>query len=321
MTRRQALLSVVLPGPTSVRAQPGARVWQVGALHASPWQAPHHVAFRTTLARLGFVEGRNFALDPAGHGLPPDGFAPHAALLVARRVDAICVTGDAAAAAARAATPRIPVLALADDLVGRGLAEGYARPGGNLTGISILASDLDGKRQELLLEALPQVRRIGAVADVAHAPSHRLDALAEAAMRRGVSLVRRAVSEPEQVGAAVDGLRAEGVEAVNVLASPMLFAQRHALFSRLAALRLPAMYQWPHMVSEGGLMAYGPDLTALFDDRLATMLARVLSGTPPAAMPIESPTHFDFAVNLREARRLDIELSASLLARARIVVE
>jgi len=131
MRRRRALLA--LPAlatalrPGMARAQGAARRWRLGSLHASPWTAAHHVAFREALDRLGFVEGRNITSDPEGHGLRPDAYAAHAVKLVQRGVDVIHVTGDAATEAARAATRQVPILALADDLVARGFAKGFAR--------------------------------------------------------------------------------------------------------------------------------------------------------------------------------------------------
>jgi putative ABC transport system substrate-binding protein len=119
-----------------------------------------------------------------------------------------------------------------------------------------MASDLDGKRQELLLEAVPQAQRIGAVADSSHTRADRLDALVVAAARRGVTLDLRTVTSPEQLSAAIADLDASGIEAVDVLASPLLFAHRELVFERMATFRLPAIYQWPQMAQEGGMMAY-----------------------------------------------------------------
>lgn len=321
MRRRGLILAASLLVAPASPARAAGRLRRVGALHASPWSAPHHVAFRAALARYGLVEGSTISLDPEGHGLSPDAFAPHAEVLAQSGVDAIHVTGDAAVGAARSATRRIPILALADDLVLRGFAASFAQPGGNVTGISILASDLDGKRQDMLLEAMPAAQRIGAILDPAHTPPARAAALRAAADRRGVALDLRPVAAPDDIGPALAGLAAAGAEAVNVLASPLLFANRRALYAGLAAHRLPGIYQWPDMAREGGLMAYGPNLLHLYRDRIPAMLTRLLNGVPAALMPIEIPTRFELVLNAGVARGLGIAMPAALLARADEVIE
>lgn len=290
-------------------------------MHLAPWTAPHHVALRAALARLGYVEGQNLWLDPAGHGLRREGFAVHAEALVRQGVDVIHTSGDAGIEAARAATARIPILGLADDLVRGGFAAGYAQPGGNVTGISILAFELDGKRQELLLELVPETRRLAAIGDAQQLFRHRIAAMEQAARQRGVTLDLRMVRSPEEIGPTVTAMREAGAEALNVLASPLLFNNRAILFERVAALRLPAIYQWPSMAREGGLLAYGPNIVRLYAERIAPMLARLLGGASPATLPIELPTHFELVVNRRVAEGLGIAVPLGLITRADEVIE
>ena len=166
----------------------------VGAAAAWPFvaqgQEPYRLGalFFDELRRLGLVEGQNLAVDAAGFGLPPERFAAHAADLVKARVDVILAGGDAAVRAAQQATTSIPILALTDDMVGQGFVHSLGQPGGNTTGVTLLASELDGKRQEILIEAVPGVRRIAALVDSNTTTPSRLRALEEATRARGVEL-------------------------------------------------------------------------------------------------------------------------------------
>jgi len=151
--------------PSGAWGQEPGRIYRLGALHASPRDAPHYVALFDELRRLGFIEGRNLVIDAAGYGLPPERMEVHAADLMSGPVDVILVGGDAAVRAAQRATTSIPILAFTDDMVGQRFVHSLSKPGGNITGVSILASELDGKRQEILIEAVPGARRIAALVD------------------------------------------------------------------------------------------------------------------------------------------------------------
>ena len=165
----------------------------------------------------------------------------HAADLVKVRVDVILAGGDAAVRAAQQATTSVPILALTDDMVGQGFVRSLGQPGGNTTGVTLLVSELDGKRQELLIEAVPGVRRVAALADSNTTTSSRLRALEEAARARGVELSIHQVTRREEIGGALDAAKAAGAGALNVLASSLLFNSRAFIFDRVTALRLPAV--------------------------------------------------------------------------------
>ena len=160
--------------------------------------------------------------------------------LVKSQVDVILVNGDAAIRAAQKATTTIPILAGSDDMVGAGLVNSLARPGGNTTGVSILATELDGKRQEILIEAVPGLRRMAALADSNRTPVVKLDALQEAARTRNIELSVHRVASGAEITAAIDMARASGAVALNVLSSPILYASRQLIMDRVAALRLPS---------------------------------------------------------------------------------
>jgi putative ABC transport system substrate-binding protein len=190
----------------------------------------------------------------------------------------------------------------------------------NTTGISILATELDGKRLEILSELVPHARRIAALADYNVTRPAQLTGLENAARERGVQLSVHRIVKAEEITGAIDQVRASGAEALNVLASPLLNAQRRFVIERVAALHLPAIYQWPETAKEGGLVAYGPSFSQMGRQN-AQQLAKVLTGTKPADLPVQQPTKFDLAINLKTARALGLTVSPTLLNRADEVIE
>jgi putative tryptophan/tyrosine transport system substrate-binding protein len=307
--------------PLAARAQEPGRIYRLGGLHASPRDALHHLALFEEVRRLGFIDGQNLVVDAAGYGMSAERFAIHAADLVKARVDVILAGGDAAVRAAQQATTSIPILALTDDMVGQGFVRSLGQPGGNTTGVTLLASELDGKRQEILIEAVPGVRRIAALVDSNTTTPSRLRALEEAARARGVELSIHQVARREEIASAIDGAKAADAGGLNVLASSLLFNSRTFIFDRVAALRLPAVYQWPEMAEEGGLIGYGPLIVQLYRDIMSRQLAKLLRGVKPADLPVEQPTRFELVINLQTARAIGHEVPAALVLRADEVIE
>ena len=250
-----------------------------------------------------------------------DLISQYAAELVKARVDVIATGGDVAIRAAQQATKTIPILAITDDMLGAGLVNSLARPNGNTTGVSILATELDGKRQEILIEAVPGLRRMAALADSNTTAAAKLDALQEAARARNIELSIHRVARGEEIAAAIDMAQASGATALNVLASPMLYANRQLIMDRAAALRLPAMYQWPETAEEGGFAAYGPRLSELFRELMPRQLGKLFRGTKVADIPVEQPTKFELVINLKTANAMGVTVPATLLARADKVIE
>jgi putative tryptophan/tyrosine transport system substrate-binding protein len=222
--------------------------------------------------------------------------------------------------AAQAATRTIPILGNADDMVASGLVPSLAHPGGNLTGISILATELDGKRQEILIEMVHASRHIAALADPGVTAAAHLDELRNAAAKRGVELSMYPVHSPEEIAAAMDQAQSGGATALNVLASPLLFANRRIILDRTAALRLPAIYQWPETAEEGGLAAYGPRYAKLYR-QLAGQLVKLLHGAKPADIPVEQPDRFELVINANTAKALGLTIPEAMLDRADKVIE
>ena len=307
--------------PLTARGQEPGRIYRLGGLHASPRNAPHFVALFDELRRLGFTEGQNLVIDAAGYGLSPEQMEVHAADLVKAGVDVILAGGVAGVRPAQRVTASIPILAITDDMLSEGLVRSLAKPGGNTTGVTILASELDGKRQEILIEAVPGARRIAALADSNVSTPPRLRALEDAARARGVDLSIHSVARREEIGSAIDAAKAAGVEGLNVLSSPLLFNSRAFIFDRAAALRLPAVYQWPEMAEEGGLIGYGPLIVSSFRDTMSRQLAKLLRGAQPADLPVEQPTRFELVINLKTAKAIGHDIPAALVLRADKVIE
>ena len=222
--------------------------------------------------------------------------------------------------AAQQATKIIPILAIAEDLVGSGFVASLAKPGGNTTGVSILTSDLNGKRQEILLEAIPGTH-IAALADTNSVAPQRLQELEDAAHAHGAELSIFRVTKEDEIPGALNAAKKSGAVALNVLASSLLFSARKTIIPQVAALRLPAIYQWPEITEEGGLIGYGPHLTKIYGEILSRQLAELLRGTKPADIPAEQPTKFDLAVNLKTAKALGLTLPPALVVRADNVIE
>jgi len=290
-------------------------------LSPSPRESPHYIAFFDELQRLGFVEGRNLHIYGRGYGASIDQFSGIAAELAKAKVDAIFCAGDLAIRAAQRATAEIPILGVTDDMVGSGLVRSLANSGGNTTGMSILATELDGKRQEILIEAVPGIRRMAALADINVTTQGDLRALQEAALARGVRLSTHRIASPDEVAAAITTAKSSGAAGLNVLASPLLFAHRRVIIEGAAALQLPAVYQWPEMAEQGGLLAYGPSVIRIFREGLARQFVKLLRGAKPADMPIEQPTKFELVINSQTAQALGHVIPAQLMLRADKVIE
>ena len=226
--------------------------------------------------------------------------------MVKARVDVIFAVGDAAIRAAQRVTPTIPILGLTQDMVGQGLVNSLARPGGNTTGVSVLATELDGKRQEILIEAVPGLRRMAALADSNTTRSPQLQALQDAARARGVEVSIHRVASAEEITAAIDAAKASGAAALIPLSSALLYGNRQLIMNRVAALRLPAIYQWAEEAEEGGFIAYGARVVQIFRDLVAQQLVKLLRGVKPADIPIEQPTKFELVINLKTANAMGV---------------
>ena len=270
----------------------------------------------------GFIEGQNLEVIPGGLDIRNEQVAEQVATILKAAPDAIVSGGLFGNRAVQAANRTFPHVSISEDMVGDGFVASLARPGGNTTGISILSPELDGKRQELLIEATPGLRNVAVLADFNSTAPRHLEQLQDAARARNIALSIFAVAKPEEIGPAMDKAKASGAQALNVLASPVLGNYSNGLFviERAAALRLPTIHQWPDMAEDGGFAAYGPRMTEIFRQE-ARMIVKVLRGAKPIDIPVEQPTRFELVINLRTAKAIGHEVPANLMLRADKVIE
>jgi putative ABC transport system substrate-binding protein len=278
--------------------------------------APVNVAFFDQLRRRGFIEGENFTVEYRAYGLNPALIPQYAAELAKARVDVIVTGGDDAIRALQQATKTIPIVGLGNDMLGDGLVNSLARPNGNTTGVSILGQLLDGKRQEILIEAVPGLRRMAALADVNYINATKVDALQAAARAHDVELLILRVTKSDQIAAAIDSAQTSGATALNVWGSPLFFTNRHLIMERTAALLIPAMFIFPEEAEEGGFAAYGPSLNELYLEVNLQQVVKLFHGAKVADIPVEQPTKFELVINLKTANAMGVEVSPSLLLRA-----
>jgi ABC-type uncharacterized transport system substrate-binding protein len=304
-----------------VRSAPVIGLVSIGASQDDP---ANFRPFLQQMAELGYTAERNIKFEQrfaAGNDSLVDGFM---ADLVRRQVDIIVVTGTRETIAAKRATSSIPIVTfLHPDVIGAGLAQSLARPGGNLTGLTTLDTDLYGKRLELLKQAVPTLTRAGVLVS-GRQPSYGRGSVWElafqaAARSLNVDLVITEADE-SNLEAALDLLTKRGVQGLVVTSDGIYVAQAKALAESAIRRRLPAMFVYRQQVQDGGLVAYAartPELSR----RAALFVDRIIKGAKPADLPIEQPTHFELIINLRTAKVLGLDLPATLLAQADQVIE
>jgi len=321
-TRRRDFITLIggaaAAWPIMARAQQG-RLPVVGVLRPTPKDTDQFAEpFRRYMRAIGWEDGRTVRFMFVWAEGRNERAPALAEELVAQNVDLIVTFGDPAIRATQRATQAIPIVGMTDDMVGSGLAASMARPGGNTTGVSILAPELDVKRLEILHEFVPQARRIAVLADPSTISTRTQ--LANAARDLGVELLVFEVQNPAEIGGPLDTIVAARAEAVHVLASPQLNAARHVIIERTRNARLPAIYQFPETAEEGGLLSYGPRVLLCFR-HVVSLVDKVLRGTKPADLPIEQPSKFELVVNLKTAIAIGMTIPPTLLLRADQVIE
>jgi putative ABC transport system substrate-binding protein len=303
--------------PQGLCAQDGGRRYLPSGLTPIPRTAVHWVALFEELARNAFIEGLNTTI--IGYGMAPDRLEEGAAELVKAGVDAILTGGSGPTSAAQRATTTIPILTALDDFIGLSFATSLVRPGGNITGVSVMGSELDSKRLEILMEMVPTARRIAVLANPASTPPFVFDALQRSAAG-GVELSIHRAARQGEIASALDGAMAARAEAVNVLASQLFNVNRAEILGRIAQTKLPAMYQWPEWTEEGALAAYGPRFTTVYRS-VGRQLVEVLRGAKPADIPIEQPDRFELAVNLRAAKAIGLVIPPAFLLNPDTIID
>jgi putative tryptophan/tyrosine transport system substrate-binding protein len=322
MRRREffgVLAGTATAWPLVAKAQPSDRSFRIGYLSGSSRQTANFAALLDELRLAGFIEGQNLTV-LEGFSVAESEINAAASALVKASPDAIFAAGLARTKALQTATKSIPLVAVSEDMVAEGLVSSLARPGGNTTGISLISPELDGKRGDLLLEAAPGLRHVAALADpTVDAPSHLQD-LTGSAKARGIELSIFSARTPEEIGPAMNAAKSSGAGAINVLATALFYFNSRLVIERARELRLPAVYQWPEMAEQGGLIGYGPRFTELFR-HVGRQLAKILRGTNPGGIPVEQPSRFELVVNLQTAKAIGLDIPASFVLRADKLIE
>jgi putative ABC transport system substrate-binding protein len=296
----------------------------IGVLNTTfpgPLSEPFMAAFRQGLSEAGYVEGKNVAIEyrwAEGHY---DRLPALAADLVGRKVDLIMASTPQSAVAAKSATSTIPIVFRGGaDPVGDGLVASLARPGGNLTGVSV-ADDLMAKRLELLSELVPRAGVIALLMNPNNATAERvIRDVQEAARTKGLQLHVLKASSESEIDAAFASLVQLHAAALVVGADPFLSGRREQLVALASRRAVPSIYAWREFAASGGLISYGPSLTSAF--RLVGHYAgKVLKGAKPADLPVQQPTKFELVINLKTAKALGLTIPPSLLGRADEIIQ
>jgi putative tryptophan/tyrosine transport system substrate-binding protein len=323
MERRKflATLGGVAAWPLAAGAQqaamPGVGFLVAGTpLSHGQWVA----AFVQRLRELGWIEGRTIAIEYRWGEGRNERFAEIAAEFVRRKVDVIVTSATAAVAAAKQATSVIPIVFVAGDPVGTGLVASLARPGGNVTGLSIQQTDVAAKRLELLREVVPGLRRLAILANVG-GPAVVLDMREVQATARtlGLEVITSEIQRGEDIVPAFEALNGRA-DALYVCIDPLVNTHRIRINTLALAARLPTSHYNREAVETGGLMSYGANYVDLFR-RAADLVDKILRGAKPADIPVEQPRKFDLVINLTTAKALGLDVPPALLARADEVIE
>jgi putative ABC transport system substrate-binding protein len=324
---RRAFLGVAAAGsliamPAVARAQQAGKVHRVGFLSLQSGLTSTTEAFPKEMRELGYVEGRNLIIEYRWAARKEERLPELAAELVRLKVEVIVTAAAPTIEAARRATSTIPiVMATAADPVGSGLVASLARPGGNVTGLTALSTELAGKRLQLARELVPKATRVAVLAYHGSSVTRLfLEEMRAAAQQIGVQLVVQEVNETGDLTGAFTAMQRERAQALVVQVSPFSADNAKRIVELAAQHRLPAMYDVRSFVDAGGLVSYGPSLPEMFR-RAAFYVDKILKGAKPADLPIEQPTKFELVINLKAAKALGLTIPPALLARADQVIQ
>jgi putative tryptophan/tyrosine transport system substrate-binding protein len=322
MRRRDfiSLIGAAVAWPVAARAETKLpTIGFLGTASASAWEQ-YTGAFVRRLQEIGWADGRTVAIEYRWAEGRSERFAGFATEFVQRNVDVI-VTGSAAVPALRQVNSVIPtVLALGTDPIGSGDGASLARPGGNITGLSLQNTETVGKRVELLRELIPGLRRLAVMANLGFSGAAlEMERVQAAASAIDLELIMLDIRRADDIAPAFKAARGH-VNAVYVITDPLVGASRVSINTLAAAAQLPTMHSLRLYVDVGGLISYGPNLSALFR-RAADFVDKILHGTKPAEIPVEQPTKFELVINLTTARAIGLDIPESFLARADEVIE
>jgi putative tryptophan/tyrosine transport system substrate-binding protein len=321
------LASAVTTGPCAALAQHPGKLFRIGYLIAGPSGLPVHetsiAGFIRALAEQGLVQGRNFVIEYRYGDNRPDRLAEAAAELVGLKVDVLVASGTLAPLALKRLTSTIPiVLTSGGDPIGSGLVDSLARPGGNVTGLSLMVPDLGAKRLEILSEFLPAMRRVAVILNAANPyPALVLKNVQTAARPRGIDVQSLELRSLDDLPSVMENARQSRPDALIVVEDPLTSGLGKNIAILVAEQRLPVIFGIREdMIAAGGLASYGTNIPDLFR-RAATYVYKILGGAKPADLPIQQPTKFEFVLNLGTAKALGLKIPYSLLTRADEVIE
>ena len=313
-----ATLFIALCNP--IFAATSEKTARVGVLFMGGKDQPHLESFKQGMRELGYAEGKNIIFEYRYAEGRYDRLPDLAKEFVREKVDVIVTTSSISAQAARKVTQIIPIVMTSGSPVEQGLAESLAKPGGNVTGLSVLVSDLSGKRVELLKEAVPKISRAAALWTPRSSESVLgLQETRDAARALSVPLYSMEVATAYDFAGAFAKLPKAKVNALIIVLSPMATLNSKTIVDLALKYRLPSVYPTRQFAEEGGLMAYGPLIGDLYH-RAATYVDKILKGAKPADLPVEQPTKFEFIVNLKAAKQIGLTIPPNMLARADRVI-
>jgi len=325
MNRRAFLGALALASavPHAAWAQRATtKIPRIGILHIRSSPDPWLDGFRLGLSELGYMEGQNLAIEYRWAEGRRERLPELAADLVRLKVDAIVCVSGFSVRAAKAVTNTIPIImAVSGDPLMLGFVGSLARPGGNVTGLSFMSTDLAAKRLEMLKAAVPKATRVGVLFNPNEPPTGpELRETAGAAQTLGITLQPLEVRDAGELEGALTRATREGCDGLITFVHDFALQHRHQIVDLAARHRLPGMYGWREFVEVGGLISYGPYVTELLR-RAAYMVDKVLKGVKPGDLPIEQPTKFELLVNLRAAKALGVTIPPSVLLRADQVIQ
>jgi putative ABC transport system substrate-binding protein len=318
------LLSALSLIPTFfAEAQPSQKFARIGILMSGSLEPrrPLLEAFRQGLRDIGYVEGKNIVFEYRFSEGKDERLPDLAAELVQLKVDVIVTSGIAPPVAAKKATNKTPiVMGVVGDAVGTGLVNSLARPGGNITGFTLLGPELNGKRLEILKETVPKLSRVAVLLNPANPGTTLYRKEVEVAARSlAVALHFLEARRPNELASVFSGVKSGQVQALLALNDTMFFSQQTPIAKLAAKTRLPAVFPEAEYVNAGGLMSYGPNVPDLFR-RAAVYVDKILKGAKPVDLPVEQPTKFEFVINLKAAKQIGLTIPPNVLARADRVI-
>ena len=325
MTRREFITllgGAAVAWPLAARTQQSGKIHAIGLLSPASRSPSVVPALFDALAELGWIEGKNLVVERRYAENRLERLPELAAELVRLNVEVIVANGTLGPLAAKRATSTIPiVMTAAGDPLGSGLVASLARPGGNVTGISLMAPDLGGKRLELLKELLPRLARVAVLWNAANPYAAIVFKETQAAGRTlGIEVQSLEVRGPDDFDGAFDTARKQRPDALITVEDPLTFSHQKRIADFATGQQLPSLYGFREFVVAGGLMSYGANVADLFR-RAASYVDKILKGAKPADLPVQQPTTFELVINVKTARALGLEIPPTLLARADEVIE